>query len=668
MRVVRRTVLVLLGLFVLPVFAAEVPLADFAKHEQFREVRLSPNGDYLAASVVIDDRPALTLLHLADMQGTNLMMPGGTDVAGFWWVGPEKLMYAIGELQGGLERPQPTGELYTVDADGSGNDIIYGLRAGGEQLGTHIAKRKQSKAEAVPFEHQPYDPGHALITVYPYIGSTMNGKILVGASGMIPEAHRIDVDSGRTEKLARSPIVNGEFVADNAGQVRFVYAVDADQSLKVWYRADDDKDWDLLFDSVRDDRSLTPLSFSRDDKTVYFDCDGSHGVGGVCKWDVATRKLTTFWSGKQAGLSRLLPTFDGKDAFAIVSMPGRPAVSLIDKNAPETKLLISLMQQFPGEDVDFINASRDGKNVLVMVHADVAPGRYYLYDTDAKKLRFVAARSSWIKPEQMASMQPITVKARDGLVLHGYLTRPVGMENAKNLPLVVFVHGGPYGVRDTWGYDSTVQMLASRGYGVLQINFRGSGGYGQEFIHRGFREWGGKMQDDVTDATRWAITEGIVDPKRICIFGTSYGGYAALEGVVKEPDLYRCAIGYVGVYDLRLMYTRGDIPQTKYGVGYLNMVLGGNQGDLAERSPINHLDKIKAKLMIVVGGQDERVPPVHGERLHAALEERGVEHEWLYQRTEGHGFYDEAHVADLFTRVIAFLDRNIGKAPAVAAN
>jgi dipeptidyl aminopeptidase/acylaminoacyl peptidase len=330
-------------------------------------------------------------------------------------------------------------------------------------------------------------------------------------------------------------------------------------------------------------------------------------------------------------------------------------------------LLISLMQQFPGEDVDFINASRDGKKVLVKVQADVAPGRYYLYDTDAKKLRFVAARASWIKPEQLADMQPITVTARDGLVLHGYLTRPAGREDAKNLPLVVLVHGGPYGVRDTWGYDPTVQMLASRGYAVLQVNFRGSGGYGQEFMQRGYREWGRKMQDDVTDATRWAIAEGIADAKRICIFGTSYGGYAALEGVVREPDLYQCAIGYVGVYDLRLMYTRGDIPQTDYGVGYLNMVLGGNQDDLAARSPINHLDKIKARLMIVVGGQDERVPPVHGERLHAALEERGVEHEWLYQRTEGHGFYDEAHVADLYTRVIAFLDRNIGTEPAVAA-
>ncbi len=667
MRTVRRIVLVLLGLIAVPVFAAEVPLADFAKHAQFRQVRLSPNGDYLAASAVVDDQPVLSLLRLADMSGKNIGMPANTDVADFRWVGPEKLLYAIGERFGSLEAPQATGELYTINADGSGNDIIYGIRAGQRQLGTRIAKRKQSLAAAVPLERQPYDPGHLLVSIYHFDGGVVNGRITIGSSGLIPEAHRIDVDSGRTVKLARSPIVNGQFIADNAGRIRFVYASDEDQYMKVYYRADDRQEWNLLFDAKRDKRYLVPIGFNKEDSGVYFRCDGSHGAGGLCLWDVATRKMKTLWSGQQADLERLLPTFDGQDAFAIVSMPGRPAVSLIDKSAPETKLLISLMQQFPGEDVDFVNASRDGKKVLILVHADVAPGRYYLYDADTKQVRFVVSRAPWIKPDQMASKEPIRVKARDGLVLHGYLTRPVGRESAKNLPMVVFVHGGPFGVRDTWNYDPYVQMLASRGYAVLQVNYRGSGGYGQEFIHRGYREWGGEMQDDVTDATRWAITEGITDPKRICIFGGSYGGYAALEGVVKEPDLYQCAIGYVGVYDLGLMYTRGDIPQMKYGAEYLNMVLGGNQDDLAARSPINHLDKIKARLMIVVGGQDERVPPVHGERLHAALEERGVEHEWLYQRTEGHGFYDEEHVADLYTRVIAFLDRNIGTEPAVAA-
>ena len=202
-------------------------------------------------------------------------------------------------------------------------------------------------------------------------------------------------------------------------------------------------------------------------------------------------------------------------------------------------------------------------------------------------------------------MEPITVKARDGLPLHGYLTRPHGKDDAKNLPLVVFVHGGPYGMRDRWEFDPDVQMLASRGYAVLQVNFRGSGGYGDAFVHAGYREWGGE------DAGRRHRRDALGDRaghrrSRSASASTarSYGGYAALRGATKEPDLYRCAIGYVGVYDLRLMYTRGDIPQSTYGDNYLKMVLGEDEAVLWDRSPLAHVDRLKAKVMLIVGGED----------------------------------------------------------------
>jgi dipeptidyl aminopeptidase/acylaminoacyl peptidase len=324
-------------------------------------------------------------------------------------------------------------------------------------------------------------------------------------------------------------------------------------------------------------------------------------------------------------------------------------------------LLATLMQQCPGEDVRITSSTPDGSKVVFLVSSDRDPGQFFLYDGAAGKATMLFARMPWIKEGEMASMEPVTLKARDGLMLHGYLTRPRGKDDAKHLPLVVFVHGGPYGIRDSWDFDPDVQMLASRGYAVLQVNFRGSGGYGDAFIRAGFREWGAKMQDDVTDATRWAIAEGVADPSRICIFGASYGGYAALRGATKEPDLYRCAIGYVGVYDLRLMYTRGDIPQSTYGDNYLKMVLGEDENLLWDRSPLAHIDQLKAKVMLIVGGEDNRVPPVQGERLHAALDKAHIAHEWIYERTEGHGFYDEDHRADLDAKIAAFLDANIGQ-------
>jgi dipeptidyl aminopeptidase/acylaminoacyl peptidase len=209
-------------------------------------------------------------------------------------------------------------------------------------------------------------------------------------------------------------------------------------------------------------------------------------------------------------------------------------------------------------------------------------------------------------------------------------------------------------------------MLTSRGYAVLQINYRGSGGYGDAFERAGYREWGGKMQDDVTDATRWAIEQGVADKNRICIFGTSYGGYAAIEGVTKEPDLYKCAIANAGVYDLKLMFSSGDVPQFLGGQNFLKMVMGQDQNDLYDRSPIAHIDRLKAKVMLIVGGADTRVPAAQGEHLHDALTKRGIAHEWLYERSEGHGFYDESHTAAMYEKIIAFLGREIGNDKSVA--
>jgi dipeptidyl aminopeptidase/acylaminoacyl peptidase len=253
------------------------------------------------------------------------------------------------------------------------------------------------------------------------------------------------------------------------------------------------------------------------------------------------------------------------------------------------------------------------------------------------------------------------------MVLHGYLTRPLGKEDAKDLPLVVLVHGGPYGVWDAWEFDTDAQLLASRGYGVLQVNFRGSGGYGREFKRAGYHEWGGKMQDDITDATRWAVDQGIADARRVCIFGGSYGGYAALEGAVREPDLYRCAIGYVGIYDLRAWVGHSDVSKSDSGANYIDSHIGSDPTDLWDRSPLAHADRIKAKVLLIVGGADERVPKAQGERMRAALIKNKNEPEWVYERVEGHGFYEEGHVAELYRTLLAFLDKHIGSTRPQAA-
>ncbi len=640
--------------------AESVPLADFAKHMQFKEVRISPDGEHLAASSIIDGKVVLSIIDLKNNTGLTIRPRDDDEVYKFWWVSSERIVYSVAQHVGNLEVPASTGELFAVNADGKRSEVLFGYRASDSSsgsTGSHIAQKQSEYASAWMLDDLRDDDDNALITVQ---RTNLTHVASSGGESLHREVRRIDVRTGKNRSITAAPLPNVEFLADHHGEVRFAAGLDNQQKQKVYYREGDGKEWQMVSDEAVKGDVVWPVMFNRAGDGVYFACGGAKGRGGLCLWDVGKRTFKNLWSGIDSGASGFEQTFDEQDLFAIRSMPGRTAVTLLDKSAEEAKVLVSLMQQFPGEDVHFGNASKDGSKAIVIVEGDRDPGSFYLYDAKTKKLSFLLARAPWIKPEAMAVMEPFSIKARDGLSLHGFLTRPPGKEEAKDLPMVVFVHGGPHGISDVWEYEPIVQMLASRGYAVLQVNYRGSGGYGVAFQKAGYREWGGKMQDDVTDATRWAIEQGAADAKRVCIFGGSFGGYAALQGAVREPDLYQCTIGYVGVYDLRLMKSRGDIPQSFSGEGYLDMVLGSDDNVLAQRSPINQIERIKADVMLIVGGLDKRVPPVQGENLRNAMLKRGKKVEWLYQPTEGHGFYDEGNVETLYERVLAFLDRNIG--------
>jgi dipeptidyl aminopeptidase/acylaminoacyl peptidase len=300
----------------------------------------------------------------------------------------------------------------------------------------------------------------------------------------------------------------------------------------------------------------------------------------------------------------------------------------------------------------------DGSKAVVYVYSDTDPGQYYLYDAKTQKVEFMFANRPDIKPEQMAVMKPITFKARDGLTIHGYLTLPKGGD--KNLPLIIHPHGGPFGIRDEWGFDPEVQYLAYHGYAVLQVEYRGSGGYGNAFMEAGYRQWGGAMQDDLTDATHWAVDQGVADPKRICIYGASYGGYAAIEGVEKEPDLYKCAVGYAGVYDLVKMHHEAGYIHGQILEPFMDRTVGTDEDVMRANSPYLHVDKIKADLFLAHGGADHTVVPAHAEELRDALDKIHKPYEWVYYPNEGHGFYALDHQVDVYTKMLAFFDKEIG--------
>ncbi len=645
------------------VWAGDVPVQDFARHPKFRAAKISPDGQYLAVTGTVDDKTMLGLVHLADMKTVNINPHRREDVNDFWWVAPDRVMYTVAVHFGSIVNPSGTGELFTVKADGSESNIIFGLRVSSIVTGSAIdtsAVGERATGELVSVLSG--DPEHAVIASYPW-------SERAGAQDVFPATYRIDLRNGRKTPLVSAPVRGASFVADHAGVVRFAYAgVAGGASRRVFYRKGATDAWEAVVDEKTPAaETFIPIMFDRANASVYVDCLGDQGLGGICRWDLATRKLQKLWSARDSSQAELVRTFDGLDAFAIRTSAGRPATVLLDKSAPEAAVLVALIKQFPGVDVEIVNASTDGSKVVFLAHGDDDPGVYYLYDAASKKVTRLLERRPWIKPQQMAHMEPISLKARDGLTLHGYLTRPLGKEEARNLPLVVLVHGGPFGIWDNWDWDADVQLLASRGYAVLQVNFRGSGGYGYEFMRAGYREWGGKMQDDLTDATHWAVEQGIADPRKLCIYGASYGGYAALNAVVKEPDLYRCAIGYVGIYDLRQWVSDTDIAKSRSGPEFIDSHIGNDAADLWERSPLAHADRIKAKVMLVVGGADERVPKSQGEAMRAALIKNKNEPEWIYERTEGHGFYTESDVAELDEKLLAFLGRQIGPAAAAPA-
>ena len=242
---------------------------------------------------------------------------------------------------------------------------------------------------------------------------------------------------------------------------------------------------------------------------------------------------------------------------------------------------------------------------------------------------------------------------------------PPGVEAGATLPMVLLPHGGPYGIFDTWGFDEDVQILARAGYAVLQVNYRGSGNYGRAFKAAGAGEWGRKMQDDLTDATRWAIAQKIADPAKICLYGASYGGYAALMGAAREPELYRCAAGYVGVYDMVRMHKYDASLSRSLRNWTLDWI--GEREDMAAISPTLLADRIKAPVFLAAGGKDQRAPIEHSERMEKALKTASVPVEALYYPNEGHGFYTEEHRREFYTRLLAFLARHLGGATAQAS-
>ena len=626
-------------------------LGDFIRDDRFVDVKISPKGTYVAATIPLsaDDKTVMVILKPGQKEpyGHVTLKDRNTHVAQFWWVSDERLLFTVGERAGGLEQPVSFGEIWGTNADGSKQGIVAGARIGG----TSRSSSGKARAEAASIQMVDTLVGNddeVLVAVTPF------------AAGEIPytSLERMNVFTGTRKPLARAPARGASFLTDNSGQARFASGLNRDYKSMLYYRKDDKSEWKVINDESVTGKAISALGFSADNATAYLQAEEDTGPDSLRAFDVATETMKQVARDELVDPLGLVRAVGKRYPIGVMFWGGRrPQFEYFEPDSADAKLHRALQSNFDGAVVSVSSATDDGRYAMLSVFDDRNPGELFIFDTQAKKATRFMSRADWLDRSRLGKMQPVYFKSRDGIEIDALLTTPAG-SSGKNLPLIVHPHGGPFGVQDAWGYDRDVQMMAAHGYAVLQVNFRGSGGYGKQFKELGQKQWGLTMQDDLTDATQWAIREGVADKDRICIYGASYGGYASLMGVAKEPDLYKCAVGYVGVYDLNMLWARGDVSQSSYGKDFLADNLG--KQDLNASSPNKLASRIKVPVFLAAGGADVRAPQAHSEAMAKALKALGKPVEQMYFSTEGHGFVKDENQFAYYTKLFQFFERNLG--------
>ncbi|HEU0231011.1 MAG TPA: S9 family peptidase [Burkholderiaceae bacterium] len=610
---------------------ARYPIRDFFKNPQRGSFRLSDDGATLGfmEPVSIDGKPPRMNVFIQTLAGSTptgasrrLTAETERDVSGFFWKGNDTILYEK-DFNG-----DENFHVVAVDtASGAITDLtpFPGVRAG-----------VQDDLED--------DPDHILIS-----HNKRRAEVF--------DVYRANLRTGELALVAENPGNIVGWQADHEGRIRAAIASDG-LNTTVLYRNDESQPFrPIIHTDFR--TSVGPLFFTFDNRSLYAlsnrgrDCLALVVIDPERPDDERLVYQTPEVDLDGASYSRLRKVLT-EASFNT----DRPHHHFFDDVAARRHE--DLRARLPGYEVALQSASRDEAKFIVAAYNDRTPGARYLYDAENRTLDKLADINPALQEADMAPVRPVTYTARDGLTIHGYLTLPPGRP-ARALPCVINPHGGPW-ARDHWGFNPEAQFLANRGYAVLQMNFRGSTGYGRKFWEASFGQWGLAMQDDVTDGVRWLIDQGIADPARIAIYGGSYGGYATLSGIVGTPDLYAAAIDYVGVSNL-LTFMNTIPPYWKPMLEKMHCMVGDPVHDrdrLVATSPALNADRIRTPLFIAQGAHDPRVNKAESDQMVAALKKRGVDVDYLVKDNEGHGFHNDENKFEFYERMEAFLDKHLG--------
>ena len=648
-----------------PATTTTIPIEDFFKKARFAQVELSPSGRYLAAIIPINERRNIAVIDLDDASKVNVITAfRESDVSRVYWVNDERLVYTLNDLQ------RPVGEqlgagLFAVNRDAK----EYRELSPVEMRDNALGRPKGDRALSYVYRG---------MRLYGLIRPVYGSDIIVSSNERnekYPDLFRLDTKTGLKTLLTESRpgdvrewVLDRNYVPRAALTVADKFSSDKDKLKEaLWYRESATAPWRKVVEYhpfTEPDKQIVPVVFDYEGRLIVTARVGEDREA-LYLYDPATNKLAErLIAHKDYDVEEgLIFDYNTKKLVGVRLEAERPQQFWFDKDwATWSKMLD---QALPG-NFNRISRTTDGKRLLVFSFSDKDPGKYHLFDVEKRQLIEILAVRPWIKPEQMAERRFIRYPARDGLSIPAYLTLPPG-KPAKDLPLVVLVHGGPFLRGETWHFDEEAQFLASRGYAVLQPDFRGSMGYGWKHYSSGLKQWGLAMQDDLNDGVDALVKQGTVNRDRVCIAGASYGGYAVMMGLVRDPQVWKCGINWVGVTDLSLLTdaTWSDTNQYWDAAGeWYKFAVGDSNADrqrFEQTSPLRNAGKITRPVLMAYGSDDQRVPIEHGERMKAALERNNVPVEYVLYTREGHGFLLEANNIDFWKRVEAFLAKNIGK-------
>lgn len=605
------------------------PLIDvktFFKNGEKSTFRISPDGNYFSYRADYKGKSNIFVQKVGEQKAVRVTNDTLRSISGYFWKG-DRIVYA-------------------QDIGGDENFQLFSVKADGKDL----------KA-LTPFPGVRSDITDALIDI-----KGKEKELIVQINKRVKEyfdPYLLNVETGTLTLLYDNKENFDGWFTDNNGIIRLASKTDG-VNITWNYRNSEKEPFTPLVTTTFKD-IFTPASFDKNNKNIYALSNIGKDKVILVEYDPVSKKnVKELFSDPNYDLSTL--DYDRKKQ--VLTSVGWEAEKqekhFFDKDW-ET-IQNNLEKKLEGYETEIVSYDDARTKAIAWAGNDRTPGKFYLYDFKTAEIKEVANPYPWIEEKQMSHIKPVTYKSRDGLEIHGYLTLPLGIE-PKNLPVVINPHGGPW-ARDGWYYNPEVQFLANRGYAVLQMNFRGSTGYGKKFWEASFKQWGKTMQDDITDGVEWLKKEGIADEKRIAIYGGSYGGYATLAGVAFTPDLYAAAVDYVGVSNL-FTFMNTIPPYWKPYLDQFHEMVGDPKKDsllLASTSPALHADKIKTPLFVAQGANDPRVNKAESDQMVEALKKRGVTVEYMVKNDEGHGFHNQNNRYDFYGAMEKFLDKHLKKA------